>query len=274
MSDNKKYYYLKLKDDYFDSDDLIVLENMPDGYLYSNILLKLYLRSLKNEGKLMFKDRIPYNSNILAQITRHSVGVMEKAIQIFNSLGLIEIMDNGAIYLLDIQNYIGESSTEADRKRSYRLKIDQEKRNQLPEGQMSGQSGDIYPPEIEKEIDLEKDKETELKEKCPAAPYEKIKIMFNSICKSFPKIKTLSAKRKTGIKMRWNQYNYDLNVFDELFTIAENSDFLKGDNNRNWKADFDWLINENNMAKVLENKYENKLDKKATTENSVNKYGW
>lgn len=131
MSDNKKYYYLKLKDDYFDSDDLIVLENMPDGYLYSNILLKFYLRSLKNEGKLMFKDRIPYNSSILAQITRHSVGVIEKAIKIFVGLGLIEIMDNGAIYLLDIQNYIGESSTEADRKRSYRLKIDNEKQREL-----------------------------------------------------------------------------------------------------------------------------------------------
>ena len=52
MSDNKKYYYLKLKDDFFDSDSLIVLESMQDGYLYSNILLKLYLRSLKNKGRL------------------------------------------------------------------------------------------------------------------------------------------------------------------------------------------------------------------------------
>ena len=61
MSDNKKYYYLKLKDNFFDSDQMIVLESMPDGYKYSNILLKLYLRSLKNDGKLMFNDRIPYN---------------------------------------------------------------------------------------------------------------------------------------------------------------------------------------------------------------------
>ena len=47
MSDNKKYYYLKLKADFFDSDAMIVLEGLPDGYKYSNILLKLYLRSLK-----------------------------------------------------------------------------------------------------------------------------------------------------------------------------------------------------------------------------------
>lgn len=109
MSDNKKYYYLKLKDDFFDSDAMVVLESMPDGYKYSNILLKLYLRSLKNEGKLMFNDRIPYISNILAQVTRHSVGDVERAIQVFKELDLIEILDNGAIFITDIQNFIGGS---------------------------------------------------------------------------------------------------------------------------------------------------------------------
>ena len=61
MSDNKKYYYLRLKDNFFDSDELKILESMKDGYLYSNILLKLYLRSLKNDGKLVVNERIQYN---------------------------------------------------------------------------------------------------------------------------------------------------------------------------------------------------------------------
>lgn len=123
MADDKKYYYLKLKDNYFESDKMIILESMQDGYLYSNILLKLYLKSLKGEGRLMFNERIPYNPTILAQITRHSVGVIEKAIQIFKEFELIEIMDNGAIYVMDIQNYIGHSSTEADRQREYQRKL-------------------------------------------------------------------------------------------------------------------------------------------------------
>uniref|UniRef100_UPI00352BB554 phage replisome organizer N-terminal domain-containing protein n=1 Tax=Aerococcus urinaeequi TaxID=51665 RepID=UPI00352BB554 len=143
MSDNKKYYYLKLKDNFFDSDQMIVLESMPDGYKYSNILLKLYLRSLKNDGKLMFNDRIPYNSTILSQVTRHSVGDVEKAVNIFSELGLMEILENGAIYMLDIQNFIGESSTEGDRKRAYRRKIDQEKSMLLNEGQMSDKCPDV-----------------------------------------------------------------------------------------------------------------------------------
>ena len=68
MADNKKYYYLKLKDNFFDSDEMIILESMPDGYIYSNILLKLYLRSLKYQGRLMFNDKIPFNSTIVVGV--------------------------------------------------------------------------------------------------------------------------------------------------------------------------------------------------------------
>lgn len=64
MSDNKQYYYIKLKADYFDSDEMIILESMHDGYKYSNILLKFILRSLKNEGKLMFNNKIPWSGNL------------------------------------------------------------------------------------------------------------------------------------------------------------------------------------------------------------------
>jgi DnaD_dom: DnaD and phage-associated domain len=146
LADNKKYYYLKLKENFFESDEAIILESMPDGYLYSNILLKLYLRSLKNDGLLMFNNLIPYNTQMLATITRHQIGTIEKAIQIFQQLKLIEFLDNGAIYMSNIQNFVGKSSTEGDRKRAERAQ------NKLI-GQMSGQMSDKRPPEIEKEIE-------------------------------------------------------------------------------------------------------------------------
>lgn len=154
MSDSKKYYYLKIKDNFFDSDEMIILESMPDGYIYSNILLKLYLRSLKNEGKLMLNDKIPFNSTMLAQITRHSVGDLEKAVKTFKDLGIIEVLDNGAIYMSDIQTFIGSSSSEADRKRAYRAKIDTDKIGVIPK---MDKCPDKYPPEkeIEKELKLD-----------------------------------------------------------------------------------------------------------------------
>lgn len=154
MSDNKHYYYIKLKADYFDSDEMIVLESMPDGYKYSNILLKFILRSLRNEGKLMFNHKIPFNSTMLSQVTRHSVGDIEKAVKLFQDLNLIEILENGAIYINDIQNFIGKSSTEADRKRSYRIRIDEDKKLL---GHLSQECPEINPPELELELELKKE---------------------------------------------------------------------------------------------------------------------
>lgn len=123
LSDNKKYYYIRLKDSFFDSDEMKVMESMKDGYLYGNILLKLYLRSLKNNGCLMLNDRIPYNAEMLATITGHQVGTVKQALAVFKDLGLIEVLDNGAIYMLDIQNFIGNGSSDGDSKRANRRGI-------------------------------------------------------------------------------------------------------------------------------------------------------
>ena len=131
MADNKKYYYLRLKESFFDSDELKLLEGMPDGYLYSNILLKLYLRSLKSDGKLMLNDRIPYSPEMLASITCHQVGTVKQALHMFRELGLIEVLDNGAMYMADIQRLIGRGSTEADRIRAYRKRINDDKNKLL-----------------------------------------------------------------------------------------------------------------------------------------------
>ncbi|HEP1490312.1 primosome component and related proteins [Streptococcus pyogenes] len=149
MADNKKYYYLKLKENFFESDEAIILESMPDGYIYSNILLKLYLRSLKNDGLLMFNNLIPYNAQMLATITRHQIGTVEKAIQIFRDLQLIEILDNGAIYMTNIQNFVGKSSSQADYMRNYREK----------KGGLTNVNQNSYICEREIEIDIEKEKE-------------------------------------------------------------------------------------------------------------------
>ena len=124
---DKKYYYLKLKDDFFEREEIQILEAMPDGYLYCNILMKLYLRSLKSDGRLMYRGVIPYTPEILATLTRHSVGVVKSAIDTFRNLELLEVLDNGAMYMLDVENFVGQSSNQADRVRLYRAKIQAEK---------------------------------------------------------------------------------------------------------------------------------------------------
>lgn len=149
---------MRLKENFFDTNEMKILESLQDGYKYSNILLKLYLMSLPGDGKLMINDRIPYNTQMIATITRHSVGDVEKALRIFRDLGLIEVLESGAIYMLDIQNYIGKSSTEADRQRSYQNRITTEKcknSNKL--------SNKISTPKIEIEKEIKLNKETTTK---------------------------------------------------------------------------------------------------------------
>ena len=66
----------------------------------------------------------------------------------------------------------------------------------------------------------------------------------------------MSDSRKKAIKARLRQYSID--DFKCLFEKAENSSFLKGANNRNWSATFDWLIKDSNMAKTLDGNYDDR----------------
>lgn len=199
MSDNKKYYYLKLKENFFESDSMILLESMKDGYLYSNILMKLYLRSLKDNGRLMLNGTIPYNSQMLASVTRHQVGTLEKALDIFKELGLIEILDSGAIYMMDIQNFIGRSSTEADRQRKYYNRIESEK--SCKEECKKSYKNSTPELEIEKEIDIELEikREGEIKTGQTArAPFGRYKNVFLS--------EKELAELQTELPGKWEYY--------------------------------------------------------------------
>ena len=160
MADNRKYYYLKLKENYFDEDVIVLLENQPDGFLYSNMLLKLYLKSLKNGGKLQLDENKPYTAQMIATITHQQVGTVERALRLFIELGLVEVLNDGAFYMSNIELLIGQSSTEGERKRRARMEL-----QKIPQA-----IADICPPEIEikKEIDIESEKERYTGQPTPA----------------------------------------------------------------------------------------------------------
>ncbi len=86
-------------------------------------------------------------------------------------------------------------------------------------------------------------------------PYEKIRELFNVTCPSFSKVMGINGKRKIAVAARWGEHS-DLDFFESYFKRAEASDFLKGKNDRNWKATFDWLMTVANMDKVREGKYD------------------
>lgn len=223
MSDNKKYYYLKLKENFFESDTLILLESQKDGYLYSNILLKLYLRSLKNEGRLAFNNLIPYNVEMLATLTRHQVGTVEKALRMFEQLGLIEILDNGVIYMTDIQNFIGKSSSEADRQREYQKRITDEKQKLLePCKKSCKKSNKKNTPEIELEIETEIETEIDKKRKNKKTEYD---VLIENYTDNIELRSTIYEfiKMRKGIKKPITSYGLK-KILNELDRLAANDD--------------------------------------------------
>ena len=182
MSENHKYYYMKLKETFFCAPKVALLEQMQDGPLYIILLLKLYLMSLPYNGLLLIGDDLPHTAQSIAILTHYQIGTVERAIKIFLKFGLIEILANRTYYMTDIQLFIGQSSTEAERKRVERLRLQQ----QLPSSTVRA---DICPPEIEisdKERDRDKVRVRE-KEGKPSptrsafGPYENVFLSDNEL---------------------------------------------------------------------------------------------
>ena len=136
--------------------------------------MKLYLKSLKNGGKLQLDEHIPYTAQMIATLTRHQIGTVERALEIFRQLGLVEQLHGGLLYMTDIELMIGQSSTEAERKRAARL----ENKALLPPRTKGGHLSDIRPPE--KEIELEKEIEIkrEIEKGCSARAYGRYQNVF------------------------------------------------------------------------------------------------
>ena len=173
---------------------------MQDGLLYSNLLLKMYLMSLKSGGILMLNDHLPHTPQTIATFTRHQVGTVERALKVFLEFGLVEILTDGAYYMADIQLLIGQSSTEGERKRRARLALQEQKA--LPKAgadKCPPYQADICPPEIEIEKEIEKERERELDTGQPArAAYGRYENVF------------LSQSELDGLKAdlpdKWNYY--------------------------------------------------------------------
>lgn len=122
MADSKKFYWLKLKRDFFKRHDIRIIEEMPNGKDYVLFYLKLLLESIDHEGSLRFSDTIPYNEQMLSVITNTNVDIVRRALDIFTGLKLIEIFDDQTIYMGEVEKMIGSESWSAERVRRFRDK--------------------------------------------------------------------------------------------------------------------------------------------------------
>lgn len=117
---SKRYYWLKLQDNFFERDEIKIIEAMPNGKDYILFYLKVMLKSINENGRLIFKNTIPYSNEMLATITGTNIDVVRVAIDTFIGLGLMNKLDDGALFMHEVHKLLGSETEYAQRKREYR----------------------------------------------------------------------------------------------------------------------------------------------------------
>ena len=248
--------WIKLTTDIFDNRKIKQIECLPEGDAIIVIWLKLLCLSgnINDSGLIYFTKELPYTDQMLATQFGRPLTTVQLALKTFEQFGMVEVIDN-ILHISNWEKY--QSADKLSEIREYNRLAKQKSRAkqkllQQSVNDMSMTSQPCQGTDIDKDID--KDKEEDNKEiHKEKNNYQQIIDLYNSICVSLPSVRSLSEARKKAIKARLNIYTVD--DFEEVFKNAENSSFLKGGNNSNWTATFDWLIKDGNFAKVLDGNY-------------------
>ena len=248
--------WIKLTTDMFDNRKIKHLRKLPEGN--SIVLIWVMLLTMAgrcNAGGMIFlTENIPYTPKMLADELDFEESTVELALQALARLNMI-VTDQRFFSIAgwsEYQNIEGmEKIRESKRLAQARWRA---KQKELPPVVDSTVDSTRYLVD-DAEEDIEEDKDKEL-DKEKRVDCQQIADLYNSICISFPKLRSLSDSRRKAIKARLNTYSIE--DFKTVFENAESSSFLKGSNDRNWTATFDWLIKDTNMVKVLEGNYADK----------------
>ena len=123
----KRYYWLKLKEDFFDDDTMQWIEEQPNGDKYELFYLKLCLKAIKSNGILIRNvgnTLIPYNAKKISELTRTDIDTVRVAMELFEKIGLVQILENGEIYISQLENMVGSESKWAKYKRNRKLTVE------------------------------------------------------------------------------------------------------------------------------------------------------
>ncbi len=231
---SKKYYWLKLTVDFFEREEIKLIENMKNGKEYIIFYMKLLLKSVNSEGKLVFKDVIPYTEDMLATITGTNIDIVTRAVELFLGLDLMQKLDDGALFMLETQKMIGHETEWARKKREYREK----KKIEALEDK-SGTKKDIVlidkktkkdivlqEKEIEKEIDIEIEKEIErdIEKENSVTHSQTIKEKFSIL------LQMIAKATKTTVHQVSLQINpmEIIDRIDDYIEAINQSDYLQG----------------------------------------------
>lgn len=219
LNDKKRIYWLKLRNDFFKTHEVRIVESMQNGKDYIIFYLKLLCESSNHEGCLRFSQEIPYDENMLSVITNTNVDIVRSAIALFSKLNLIEVLDDGTYFLTKCNEMIGSETGISERMRVYRNK-------QVTSGLQCNlqdvTSGLQCHQEIDIDIDIEKENNT----------------ITNNITNSITKERTNKFVKPTIEEIKnycfERKNNVDANRFYDFY---ESKNWMIGKNKmKDWKA--------------------------------------
>ena len=204
MAINKRYYWLKLPKDFFQSETMRWLEEQPNGIYYSNFYLKLCLMSMNDNGMLIRRVGemyIPYDVKRLSELTNINSDTIMVAIQLLQKVGLLEILENGAFYLNQVKNMVGSETESAKRVRKHRNKTKALQCNEV-ETQVKQLCNKNV---IQNETPENRDKRIDIRDK---------RIDSRVIDKENENATTTTLKKEEVINIYMNNINYSVNPIE------------------------------------------------------------
>ena len=286
----KRYYWFKLYEDFFNSNRIKKLRKVAGGDTYTIIYLKMQLKALKQDGYLYFNGYFGDFYEELALDIDEEVTNVQITCEYLLKVGLLEVSEDGKQYYLSyLQNCVGSETASAQRVREYRqwqkegqktlhcnepvtkaLQCNAEMlhcNNAVTEVLLTGSAE----KEIEKEkeinisntnvLDISSDKEKMSDTAPEEAPvttkqFELIAEQWNSLSQyGITPIRIIGPTTERGKMLRARLRQYGTDSFKDIVEQIKQSDFLQGKNDRAWQVTFDWVVHPSNYPKVLEGNY-------------------
>lgn len=263
--ESAKFYWLQLREEFFESDEIDWLEEQPNGPAQVLFYLKLCLKSLKTDGLLVRKVGqmlIPYDAEKLAVFTKTDVNTVQCAIVNLKMCGLVEVLEDGTLFLSHLTNLIGSQSVGAMKRQQQRARqkeaknvsltntrqVDDKCRDKCPpeyrdkrlETRREDKGGnsaplddyDLIADEVGSEFDVVEpppeppacNEEKDQGSRMPPCPYDRIVTLYHEILPELPRVATLTSKRRSWITARWRS----VCTTEKVASQADGLDLFRG----------------------------------------------
>ncbi|WP_170074477.1 phage replisome organizer N-terminal domain-containing protein [Paraclostridium dentum] len=229
---NKKYYWLKLKEDFFEEDAISWIEEQENGKDYCLFYLKLCLKSLKTNGLLIRNVGsmlVPYDIKTLARVTNTEADTVRVAMELFKRIGLVQILENGEIYIAELQNMVGSETSKAQLMRNKRKKDKKviESGNNvtlmLPDSYLNEENRYT---EIEKEIDIDIDIEQQHIDEVVVDNEIERSLVIVELKKAYNQLADKDIK-KIADTLSDKRGNYDLDYLKEKIALSKSQSNIR-----------------------------------------------